>query len=94
MKHPLVCIACLLPALGMAGVLASAKSRVPVVTEGSTVSPAPADVPPPRSRAALRDALRQPVDEGGHTPFRLSAQERQRMREQLRPSSWSDRPGS
>jgi hypothetical protein len=41
-----------------------------------------------RSAASLRDSLRQPHGElGGSQPYRLSTQERQRMRDQLRAQS-------
>ncbi len=57
----------------------------PLATEPVAVSPAEVqDGRPVSSR--LRDSLRQPVGDGYATskPFRLSPEERQRMREQLR----------
>ncbi|MDQ7746558.1 hypothetical protein [Hydrogenophaga pseudoflava] len=54
----------------------------PVAAEPLAVAPAES----PDGRARLRDSLRQPLAEGdaASKPFRLSAEERQRLREQLR----------
>lgn len=52
-----------------------------------SVLPIAADNAEARSAASLRDTLRQPFDDADNKPFRLSSQERQRMREQLRNPS-------
>lgn len=66
--------------------------------EGLRLHPMPSDVPPTvlpisvgdsqeaRGPIRLRDALRQPFDDMDDTskPYRLSVEERQRLREQLR----------
>lgn len=50
------------------------------------VMPISADESDPRSTMRLRDALRQPFDDmnDSRKPYRLSVEERQRLREQLR----------
>ncbi|MDO9434172.1 hypothetical protein [Hydrogenophaga sp.] len=50
------------------------------------VLPISADETDPRGAMRLRDALRRPVDdmEESRKPYRLSVEERQRLREQLR----------
>lgn len=57
----------------------------PLSTEPMAVAPAEAPDGRPAS-VRLRDSLRQPLADGyaGSKPFRLSPEERQRMREQLR----------
>jgi hypothetical protein len=54
--------------------------------ESAAVMPISIDGGEPRAPARLRDALRQPFDDmdDGAKPFRLSVEERQRLREQLR----------
>ncbi|MGE0099650.1 MAG: hypothetical protein AB7S86_15015 [Hydrogenophaga sp.] len=66
--------------------------------DGQRVHPVPSDAPPTvlpisvgdsneaRGPMRLRDALRQPFDDVDDTskPYRLSVEERQRLREQLR----------
>lgn len=48
-----------------------------------------AEAPEPRSNLGLRDVLRQPFDDfkDDNKPYRLSVQERQRLREQLSSKS-------
>jgi|GEM_PF-909451 len=55
-----------------------------------SVLPIAADNAEARSAATLRDSLRQPFDDADNKPYRLSSQERQRMREQLRNPSVYD----
>jgi hypothetical protein len=57
-----------------------------VGAETATVMPISIDAGEARSPMRLRDALRQPFDDmdDGGKPFRLSVEERQRLREQLR----------
>jgi len=52
----------------------------------ATVMPISIDAGEARAPMRLRDALRQPFDDmdDGGKPFRLSVEERQRLREQLR----------
>jgi hypothetical protein len=52
-----------------------------------SVLPVAVDQTEARSVTSLRDSLRQPWDEIAEKPFRLSSEERQRMREQLRTQS-------
>jgi hypothetical protein len=54
--------------------------------EAAVVMPISIDGGEPRAPQRLRDALRQPFDDmdDGAKPFRLSVEERQRLREQLR----------
>lgn len=63
-------------------------SRVlPVIADTSaTVMPISVDDGEPRRQSRLRDALRQHFEDmdDPYQPYRLSAEERQRMREQLR----------
>lgn len=58
----------------------------------SVILPITADTSEPRTVIRLRDALRQPYDdlEEDSKPYRMSVQERQRMREQLRDRSLYD----
>lgn len=71
--------------------------------EDQRVHPMPADTPvavlpvsvdeiDPRSTMRLRDALRQPFDDmdDSRKPYRLSVEERQRLREQLRDQPHHD----
>ena len=53
---------------------------------GAVVVPISIDGGEPRAPQRLRDALRQPFDDmdDGAKPYRLSVEERQRLREQLR----------
>lgn len=54
--------------------------------DAAAVMPISIDSGEPRAPTRLRDALRQPFDDmdEGAKPFRLSVEERQRLREQLR----------
>lgn len=54
--------------------------------ERAVVMPISVEGGEPRHGNPLRDALRQPFDDGnsGSEPYRLSVQERQRLREQIR----------
>jgi hypothetical protein len=78
-------IACLTAGLTFAD---PERLREPVLaaSDTATVVPISIDVGEGRAPMRLRDALRQPFDdmEDGGKPFRLSAEERQRLREQLR----------
>ena len=71
--------------------------------EDQRVHPMPSDTPvavlpvsveesDPRSTMRLRDALRQPYDDmnDSRKPYRLSVEERQRLREQLRDQPYQD----
>jgi len=79
----------LAPALGWAGDI-----RVHPLPSNApaTLLPITADTAEPRTAVRLRDALRQPHDdvEDDNKPYRMSVQERQRMREQLRSQSLYD----
>lgn len=57
-----------------------------LAADTATVMPISIDAGEARAPMRLRDALRQPFDDmdDGGKPFRLSAEERQRLREQLR----------
>lgn len=81
--------------IGILGLLlwsaASARSdkaqTAPGVSEESpAVMPVSVEGAEPRAGLRLRDALRQPFDDmdDGGKPYRLSVEERQRLREQLR----------
>lgn len=81
--------------IGIAALLASASvlANADHVRDAREAVPAAAGVMPisidggePRAPMRLRDALRQPFDdvEEGAKPYRLTAEERQRLREQLR----------
>lgn len=74
----------LLPSLALAD-----GKRDQLQADDATVSvlPIAADHTEARSAASLRDSLRQPYDDMDNKPFRMSSQERQRMREQLRSHS-------
>lgn len=73
-----------LPTLG----LAQGKRAHPLPEDAPvSVLPIAAENAEARSTASLRDSLRQPFDDADNKPFRLSSQERQRMREQLRNPS-------
>lgn len=71
-----------------------ARVEAPMVAPGSTVMPIATDMAEPRVGGRLRDVLRQPFDAsaGPGQPYRLSDEERQRMREQLRGQQLPDRP--
>ncbi len=68
--------------------------RVPPMPTGTPVAvlPVSADEGEPRSTMRLRDALRQPFDDmdDSRKPYRLSVEERQRLREQLRDQPHQD----
>lgn len=73
-----------LPTLG----LAQGKRAHPLPDDAPvSVLPIAVESTEARSAASLRDSLRQPFDDADNKPFRLSSQERQRMREQLRNPS-------
>ena len=73
-----------LPTLG----LAQGKRAHPLPDDAAvSVLPIAAESTEARSAATLRDSLRQPFDDADNKPFRLSSEERQRMREQLRNPS-------
>ena len=57
-----------------------------VADEPAAVMPISIDGNEPRAGLRLRDTLRQPFDDmdDGGKPYRLSVEERQRLREQLR----------
>lgn len=61
---------------------AEAGHSVPPVAAGQVVEQAE-----PRPVVPLRDSLRQSWSDTGDKPYRLSSEERQRMREQLRAQS-------
>ena len=63
----------------------------PLGDEPAAVMPISIDGNEPRAGLRLRDTLRQPFDDmdDGGKPYRLSEQERQRLREQLR---WQPSP--
>jgi hypothetical protein len=79
-------------------ILLSVISPLVAAQDGQRVHPVPSDAPPTvlpislgdsnevRGPMRLRDALRQPFDDMDDTskPYRLSVEERQRLREQLR----------
>lgn len=76
-----------LPTLG----LAQGKRVHPLPDDAAvSVLPISVDNAESRSAATLRDSLRQPFDDADNKPYRLSSQERQRMREQLRNPSVYD----
>lgn len=68
--------------------------RAHMVSSGTPVAAMPiaVDETEPRSTMRLRDALRQPFDDMDDTrkPYRLSVEERQRLREQLRDQPHHD----
>lgn len=78
-------IACLTAGLAFAN---PERTREPAfaASEAATVVPISIDAGEARTAVRLRDALRQPFDDmdDGGKPFRLSVEERQRLREQLR----------
>ena len=68
--------------------------EVPAMAPPSAVVPIATDMGEPRGGARLRDVLRQPFDAstGLGQPYRLSEEERQRLREQVRGHHVPDRP--
>lgn len=78
-----VCSFLLLPTLGVA---ADPQTTPETTPQAMIALPMSAAEPEPREAPRLRDALRQPYgeDQEGAKPYRLSAQERHRLREQLR----------
>lgn len=78
-------IACLTAGLAFAN---PERAREPALaaSDVGTVVPISIDAGEMRTPIRLRDALRQPFDDmdDGGKPFRLSVEERQRLREQLR----------
>lgn len=85
--------ALLLATLGPA-VAAPGDQRAHALVVGSpvVVMPIAAEEADPRTTVRLRDALRQPFDDMDDTrkPYRLSQEERQRLREQLRDQPYQD----
>lgn len=57
-----------------------------------SVLPIAVDSTEARSAVSLRDSLRQSFDGTDNKPYRMSSQERQRMREQLRSHSVYEKP--
>lgn len=72
-----------LPTLGMA----QTRRAPPPIDTALSVLPVATDNTEARSALSLRESLRQPLDDADNKPFRLSSEERQRMREQLRSQS-------
>ncbi len=85
------------------GLLLLSLGSVVAAPEDQRVHPMPSDTPvavlpvsadggDPRSTMRLRDALRQPFDDmdDSRKPYRLSVEERQRLREQLRDQPHHD----
>ncbi len=71
----------------LAGAQSQRMHPVPATESGLKVMPIAMEAAEPRSTASLRDSLRQPLDETDNKPYRMSSQERQRLREQLRSQS-------
>ncbi len=65
---------------------------LPSDAPSAVLMPIAADAAEPRSTIGLRDVLRQPYDDvkEDNKPYRLSGQERQRLREQLSSQSLYD----
>ena len=79
---------CLLLAVLPSLALAQGKRAHPLPDDAPVnVLPIAVESTEARSAATLRDSLRQPFEDADNKPFRLSSQERQRMREQLRNPS-------
>lgn len=78
-----VCSVLLLPTLGVA---AEPRTSADATPQAMIALPMNAAEVEPREAPRLRDALRQPYtdDQEASKPYRLSAQERHRLREQLR----------
>ena len=85
------------------GLLLLTLGSVVAAPEDQRLHPMPSDTPvavlpvsvdegDPRSTMRLRDALRQPFDDmdDSRKPYRLSVEERQRLREQLRDQPHHD----
>ncbi len=85
---PLVCL--LLAALPLSGQSKGERVRAPSDDVPVNVLPVSVDGVEARSSMTLRDSLRQPFDEADNKPYRLSSQERQRLRDQLRGPSAND----
>lgn len=71
----------LLPSLGWAE---DKSTPSPSASVSLLVLPTPAEATEPRGADTLRNSLRQPYEYADNKPYRLSQQERQRLREQLR----------
>lgn len=85
---PYLSAGCLLLAVLPTLVLAQGKRAHPLPDDAPvTVLPISIDNAESRSASTLRDSLRQPFDDADNKPYRLSSEERQRMREQLRNPS-------
>jgi hypothetical protein len=71
-----------------------ARADVPSMAPPSTIVPIVTDRGEARGGVRLREVLRQPFDAstGPGQPYRLSDEERQRLREQLRGHQFPDRP--
>jgi len=72
---------------------ARARVDAPAALPPAAVMPIATDMGEPRGGVRLRDALRQPFDAGAvpGQPYRLSEEERQRLREQVRGHQINDR---
>lgn len=84
---------CLLGLIPQSGMTADNRVVHPLPSNApAVVMPISADLAEPRSAVRLRDVLRYSNDEADedNKPYRMSAQERQRLREQLRRQSHSD----
>jgi len=80
------------PSLGWAA--GTNAPTLPVDTTKAVLLPIGADAAEPRSPSGLRDVLRQSFDESreDNKPYRLSVQERQRLREQISSQALHDAP--
>lgn len=85
---------CALLALGPVGAHANGRANHPLPADaGPTalkVLPVGIDPAEPRAAGSLRDSLRQHTDDAEYKPYRLSSEERVRMREQLRSQSFPE----
>ena len=71
-----------------------ARVDAPAMAPPSSIVPIVTDMGEVRGGSRLREVLRQPFDtaNGPGQPYRLSDEERQRLREQLRGQQFPDRP--
>jgi len=71
-----------------------ARADAPAMAPPSSIVPIVTDMGEVRGGSRLREVLRQPFDtaNGPGQPYRLSDEERQRLREQLRGQQFPDRP--
>lgn len=91
MKFPLLITYALL-ALGPVGVHANGAAKHPLPADvgpnALKVLPVGIDQSEPRSASSLRESLRQRTEDAEFKPYRLSVEERLRMREQLRSQAF------